>query len=792
MFRLPPRSLRPHDLGERPPNRRVFLEAATAAAAGLALPGGAAAQERSEPIFSCCTGNDPIGCIRRTKFDVLAAFVEAQLVALWSGPPGDSPAAVADDVLRYATALPQELQRGLCGALTYINLYSLRTSRKAFVRLTPWERTALLNQGEYPGPTDFPRICWDDEYILHTAVGSLAMLCRLVTNARPPARMWVGLTWSAPCRDPRRLVQVSPPPYPDLNATYDVCVIGSGAGGAVMAARASEAGQRVLVIESGKWVSPDALVERYVNDQGQVEIFPPRCDRVLSELYRDGGANIAGGLRDVLDSRWDVILPWRRSQIQPQQSISVLQAHVVGGGPYINNAIHLEMREDAWNAWGERQPAGVSYQDLRLRMEEIKHDLGVTRETSRRNAGARSWKFVDGCLRAGEHATPVPVSILPDCGGCGADNSTDPFGHHTGGLHPWRNGRPNSYLMRALQAPLPAQIAYEARAVALKLAAAPEGSSSGDVVVAQVVLEDRRGAAPHGCGLRRTVAARKFVLAAGPVQSTNLLRRTLCCAGLRAPELGERLTGNVGTPVYAVFDKPIIPCEQQGLPEPGVAQCFLVDRKLAVVDGRVVVVEPDLENWFHFPGTVAVALTGWFQEYARVMRKYNHLSISGLFVPTKVRPENCVRPDESIHLELDAEEFELLLRGMERIGRIYLAAATPDNGVTLYLPTKALLLDRCCRPLAIRTYGQLRWALAEIRQRGPAFVNLLTSHPQGGNPLGGVVDPWSFRVNLCDGRQVQNLYVADASIFPAGCEMNPQLTVKALAHFAADRLLSAA
>ncbi|MBW3599912.1 MAG: GMC family oxidoreductase, partial [Planctomycetes bacterium] len=235
--------------------------------------------------------------------------------------------------------------------------------------------------------------------------------------------------------------------------------------------------------------------------------------------------------------------------------------------------------------------------------------------------------------------------------------------------------------------------------------------------------------------------------------------------------------------------KPIIPCEQGDHPEPGITQCFLLDRKVEVVDGRVVVLEPDLENWFHFPGTVAVALTGWFQEYACVMRKYNHLSISGLFVPTKVRPKNRIRHDGSVDLELDAEEFELLLRGIERIGRIYLAAATPENGVTLHLATKAMLLDACGRPVRIRTYGQLRWAIAEIRKRGPAFVNLLTSHPQGGNCLGSVVDPATFRLNLCDGRQVENLRIVDGSIFPAGCEINPQLTIKALAHFAADRIL---
>jgi len=38
------------------------------------------------------------------------------------------------------------------------------------------------------------------------------------------------------------------------------------------------------------------------------------------------------------------------------------------------------------------------------------------------------------------------------------------------------------------------------------------------------------------------------------------------------------------------------------------------------------------------------------------------------------------------------------------------------------------------------------------------------------------------------GEVIENLTVADASVFPAGCEINPQLTIKALASLAASRL----
>ena len=46
----------------------------------------------------------------------------------------------------------------------------------------------------------------------------------------------------------------------------------------------------------------------------------------------------------------------------------------------------------------------------------------------------------------------------------------------------------------------------------------------------------------------------------------------------------------------------------------------------------------------------------------------------------------------------------------------------------------------------------------------------------------GVVDE-DFKVH-----DIENLYVCDASVFPAPITVNPQLTVMALAHYAAPRI----
>jgi choline dehydrogenase-like flavoprotein len=60
---------------------------------------------------------------------------------------------------------------------------------------------------------------------------------------------------------------------------------------------------------------------------------------------------------------------------------------------------------------------------------------------------------------------------------------------------------------------------------------------------------------------------------------------------------------------------------------------------------------------------------------------------------------------------------------------------------------------------------------------------LNSAHPQGGNPLGRVLDP-DFRV-----RGYRNLYVCDASVFPTALGVNPQLAVMSLAWYAGDRVV---
>lgn len=723
---------------------------------------------------------DYVRILRERNWPTLVAYIETQLDTLGRGKHIDRPEDVARDFIAYIECLDPNYQRAISAAITWVNAYCINRTGRRLYEMDFRARRSILNQGEEPGAA--PAIRWEEDFLLHLAITTTTMLSRMVIFSRTPAINAIDMHWSIQCRNPLRLADVSAPAYPDIGQEYDLCIIGTGAGGATVAAHAAERGLRVLLLEDGNWVNPGEMSRTVKDADGAVMAMPPRGDESLMKTYKGAGVNLADNVSEQVGSLLDMLSPEKRKAIKPVQAINIIQARVVGGGPFINNAIHLEMTEDTWDTWEGARPEGITFAEFRERMLRVKADLGVNVDATKAAAGPRSLAFVKGCMNSKIPVEPLPVSIIPNGLACGADNSVDPFGEHIGGVHPYRPGKPNSYLMRALNAAVPAQVAYNMRAIKINFS-----NTDGQLRVGSILVEDRRGLKARELGHYRIIKAKQYVLAAGVGASTKLLYDSGRAQNISFKNLGKNLTGNVFTPVYAVFDKPLV--DANTAIEPGITQSYYVKLETRKGDDGKEVKEAALENWFHFPSTVALGLTGWFNEWARVMQKFNHIAICGMVVPTKPRPENYVDAEGKLRLKLDAEEFELILGGLEKIGRIYFAAATPDNKVTLHLPTKAVLLDHDGRPVEIRDAKKLKWAMDEIRKRGPAFLNLATSHPQGGNALGSVVDASTFQV-IADGvGNFENFYLMDASIFPKSCGVNPQLTIKSLASMASEKII---
>jgi choline dehydrogenase-like flavoprotein len=369
----------------------------------------------------------------------------------------------------------------------------------------------------------------------------------------------------------------------------------------------------------------------------------------------------------------------------------------------------------------------------------------VVPSTQSGGPGPRAEVFRLGAERVGWQAEPLPVSVL-HCIGCGGCNTGCRFGLKTGGLHgPRAAGQPSSYLERARQAG--ARFRPSLRITWL------HGSGDG-TRVSMITGEDLANG-----GRKVEIRAGKFVLAAGPIASSKILIRS----GIGIPTghpTGRGISANVVLPVLALLAE-----DKLDVPDPGLQMCYLVKREGVL-----------LESWFHYPGSLGLAISLRPDAHGQLLRQYKRLTACGVVVPSDRHGSVGISWDPV--LSINAAELERLRRGALDAAKLFFAAGAAE------------VLPALQQPLSIRRDHQAEDEKIFLRQANSAAdLMLSTAHPQGGNAMGkrlgkSVVGP-DFRPH-----GIKGLQVADASLFPAGCGVNPQMTVMALAHLAADRLLA--
>jgi choline dehydrogenase-like flavoprotein len=420
-------------------------------------------------------------------------------------------------------------------------------------------------------------------------------------------------------------------------------------------------------------------------------------------------------------------------QLATDFRLQVLQGMCVGGGTTINNGVCLDPPPGVLDAWADR---GIDRAGLERAVEEVRAWLGVAQIPDRIvSEGAR--RFERGALSLGlpGHIGRVDTNMRQTCLGAGYCNIGCGYGQRHAALDeilPAARGLPGSVDVLA------------------------------DFHVLEILHDGDRAigvAGVHGTGSRVTLHAGAIVVAAGALHSSWLLQRSR----LGGDRAGAELYFNVNSPVTADFPDPVdtfagIQMTHAYLP-PG---------------------EPPfvLETWFNPPATQALAMPGWFERHYENMLRYRHMAAAGALVGT-TRPASVSagRQGPVLRYTPSPEDLHRVVEGVKLIGRIFLAA-----GARRVMPATFAWRD-------IRTPAGLDELDSLVRDN--ADILLSTAHPQGGNPVGerergGVVDA-GFRLH-----ELRNVWVCDASVFPSSVTVNPQLTVMAMAQYAAPRILAAA
>ena len=517
----------------------------------------------------------------------------------------------------------------------------------------------------------------------------------------------------------------------DRRETVDVCIIGSGAGGAVAAKELAQAGLSVVILEAGGHHDPTT--------------FNRHTPEMLLRLFWEGG------MRATCDG-----------------SVLISQGRGVGGSTVHNLCYAVRTPDSILERWEtEFGIRDLSPSDLRPSLERVEATLGVTqvREEEvnrlnrivRRGSQAMGWRGTiqrhnrgpcldcsAGCLlgcpisQPGMGKQSMAVSYIPQALDAGAHLYTDCLAENVLA----ENGRVIGVTARFLSTD-------------------KEPHKHTDT---KTGTSENSGNEREAKKYRLIVRSKVVVLAAGAINSPQLWLNS------RLPDPGKQVGHNLHLHP-AIFVGGLFDEEVDGYR--GIPQSFYVDHFLNLARN------PDsgylLMPAFGPTAIVAASLPSFGRAHRNLMRSYRN--IVGLLVLLHDRSSGRVTVNREgnpvIRYRLNPADRESLIEGL--INGVQLLFAAGANEITLPYT----------RRIAIKRESDLE----VIRQRGVVENDILiaSSHPQGTLRMGSdsresVVDSYG------EAHTVKGLFVADASLFPTSIGVPPMLTIAAMADRIARRM----
>jgi choline dehydrogenase-like flavoprotein len=283
----------------------------------------------------------------------------------------------------------------------------------------------------------------------------------------------------------------------DLSLECGALIVGSGAGGATMAAELAEAGVDVVMLEEGGY--------------HPTESFGAGTGRALRTLYRDGGGGMAIG----------------------RPSVLYAEGRCVGGSTVVNGGMSWRTPEQVLGRWAEQEGLRtIGARDLDPYFTAIEARLSVGTQDPE-TIGRDSELFKGGAEAKGWAVVPNRRNQL-----------------HCAGTNNCSSGCPTGAKQSMLVTSVPRALARGARLFADCRVDRITSSGPG---VTGVTGHFIRPGGRRGPSL--TVRARAVIVAGGAVQTPSLLMGS----GLRSPsgQLGRNLSVHPNAVVTAFFDQDV-------------------------------------------------------------------------------------------------------------------------------------------------------------------------------------------------------------------------------------------
>lgn len=489
--------------------------------------------------------------------------------------------------------------------------------------------------------------------------------------------------------------------------SYDVAIVGSGAGGGTVAQELSTLcgeGLRVVVLEKGPRLRDEEFTGRELE--------------MASALYEDGGGFLTA-----------------------DGTMTLALGSVYGGSTVVYTGTSMLPPERIIKRWNV---PGLTHADLVCRAQKFMAENNVhLLDDSEINENNRL--FVEGCHKLGYDARQFPVNVK-GCRGSSLCNLGCP--------NQAKQGTDRVQLPRAerngVEVVTRCQVLRVGeRTLFTRVTAKPPGGK-GDP-------------SPWEPGDYQ-IDARIVVVCAGAANTPALLLRS--GMGKALPRLGRGFTCHPAFIMVAEHQRPIT--NSVGHPKSFYLDQFAESERFV------------LETCMYFPFITAKSIAGFGQPHSAFMRAFPCLQMILVLACDEADAYNRViigaagRP--VVHYRFAPATIGGLVRGALASARIFFAA----GALRVHMPVAA------ATTIEARDAGRLEeWATAAAFKAGKVPVS--AAHLQGGCGMGnGPADSVTDSFGRVHGKPW--LFVADASLFPNSLEINPYVTIMALADRVAQRV----
>lgn len=510
----------------------------------------------------------------------------------------------------------------------------------------------------------------------------------------------------------------------------DIVVVGSGAGGSVVAKELAEAGFSVVVIEAGKRFNP---YTDYPTDRIDFEL---RADKVFDpdDNRRD--------LYTVTGPKWFVL--------NSAKGVGGSTLKYVGCSPRFHESDFRVRTEDGL---GEDWP--ISYKDLEPFYTRVEYELGVSGPngseanpydpprskpfpTPAHRFNLASMTIKRGADKLGLHLVREPLAI-PTTEWNGRPACINAGTCIRGCAITAKSSMDVTYLRKAEKT---GRAEIRSQCMARQVTVTRDGKARG------VVYFDNEGR-------EHEIQARAIVLAGNAIETPRLL---LLSKSGRFPDglaNSNRLVGKYFMEHLAVFAHGLFPERidpWRGTPTGGMIQDYYSTKKTNTFARGWTIYVSCNEHW---PLSVAKQVPGWGEEHKlrtkQLFAHYVGLASVGEQLPD-VRNQVTLDPNVKDQFGLPVPRLTIELGRNDR--EMVKAIQISFNEI-------------------LEASGSIEILNNEIRPGNSCHY--LGTCRMGLNPKNSVVDKWGRT------HDVPNLFIADGSVFVTGAAVNPALTISALA-----------